>query len=49
MGQSFDVIRNQLAEDNEYEDETDKILKQHKDSHKKFVDKFRKKLLDNED
>jgi len=45
----LDIIKNQLAEDNEYEDETDKLLKQHNDSHKKFVDKFRKKLLRDED
>lgn len=45
----MDVLRNQLAEDNQYEDETDKLLKQHTDSHKKFTDKFRKQLLKDND
>jgi len=44
----MDEKYSQLGLDDDYEEESEKILKQHKLSHKKFADKFRKKLLDND-
>ena len=42
------MIRRIIGTDDDFEESTEKLLKAHKNSHKKFTDKFRKQCIDND-